>query len=175
MAEFGYFMLPEGFDYTIPPLLKDIDFWFWKARMTSFIKAYDFDMWNVFTNAFDRKLRKDWTDKEKKMFSLNIRAMKFLYSAVTENDFEKIRFCSNAKDIWDTLNSMYTSNKCVEVESVDSSCESTSCSSTMHEQLEVDDEKGEIIKHFHTVNMDRQKEENSQEELIISEHEKSLS
>ena len=62
MADFGYFPFSEGFDYTIIPFLKDIDFWFWKARMTSFIKAADFHMWNVFTNVFDFKPRKDWTE-----------------------------------------------------------------------------------------------------------------
>ena len=99
MADFRCFILSEGFDYILPPLLKDIDFWFWKARMTSFIKISNFDMWNIFTNAFDFKPRKDWIEREKKMFSLNIRAMKILYSALTENNFEKIRFCYTARDI----------------------------------------------------------------------------
>ena len=57
MANFGCCLLSEGFDYIVPPFLKDIDFWFWKARMTSFIKTFDFDMWNIFINAFDLKLR----------------------------------------------------------------------------------------------------------------------
>ena len=89
--------------------------------MTSFIKAFDF------------KSRKDWTKKEKKMFSLNIRAMKILYSALTENDFETIKVCFSAKDIWDTLDFTYTFNNYVEVESVDSSFETISCLSTVDE------------------------------------------
>ena len=44
MADFGCSSFSEGFDYTIPSLFKDIDFWFWKARMTTFIKAIDFDL-----------------------------------------------------------------------------------------------------------------------------------
>ena len=122
-------------------------------------------MWNVFINIFDFKPRKDWTEKEMKMFSLNIRAMKILYSALTENDFVKIKCCSNAKDIWDTLDSIYTSNKYVEVESVGSSSETMCCTSTTDEQLEY--EEGEIIEYLHdSVNTEEQEKDDSQEELI---------
>ncbi|KAI9126878.1 hypothetical protein K1719_002474 [Acacia pycnantha] len=177
MADFGCCLFSEGSDYTIPPFFKDIDFWFWKARMTSFIKAFDFDMWNVFINDFDFKPRNDWTENEKKMFSLNIRAMKILYSALTENDFEKIKCCSNAKEIWDTLDSIYTSNNCVEVESVDSSSKTICCTSMTDEQLE--NEEGEIIEfseHFHDPdNTKEQENEDSQEELIVHNCDQSLS
>ncbi|KAI9085424.1 hypothetical protein K1719_032585 [Acacia pycnantha] len=143
--------------------------------MISFIKATDFDMWNGFINVFDFKLRKDLTEKEKKMFSLNIRAMKILYSALTENDFEKIKFCSSAKDIWDTLDSIYASNKYVEVESVDSSSETISCVSTIDEQLEVESEEGEILEHFlDLVNTEEQERDDSQEELM-DDYDQSLS
>ncbi|KAI9107419.1 hypothetical protein K1719_021456 [Acacia pycnantha] len=135
--------------------------------MISFIKATDFDMWNVFTNVFDFKPIKDWTEKEKKMFSLNIRGMKILYSALIENDFEKIKFCSSAKDIWDTLDSIYASNEYVEVDIVGSSSETMSCISTIDEQLEVEDEEGEILEHFHDpVNTEEQENEDSQEKLM---------
>ena len=139
MADFGCSSFSEGFDYTIPPFLKDIDFWFWKARMTSFIKATDFLMWNVIINDFDFKPIKDWTETKKKMFSLNIRAMKILYSALTETDFEKIKSCSSAKEIWNTLDYLYASNKCAEVDCVDSSSEIMSCTSMIDEQLEVEE------------------------------------
>ena len=79
---------------------------------------------------------------------MNIRAIKFLYSALTKNDFEKIRFYSSAKDIWDTLDSIYTSNDYVEVESVDSSFE-TGSKSIIDEQLEVENKEREIIEPFY--------------------------
>ncbi|KAI9079425.1 hypothetical protein K1719_038614 [Acacia pycnantha] len=176
MANFGCCLFLKGFDFTIPPLFKDIDFWFWKARMTSFIKATDFDMWKVFTNVFDFTPRKDWTKTDMKMFSLNIIAMNILYRSLTEKDFEKIKCCSSAKEIWDTLDSIYTSNNCFEVESVDSSSETICCTSMTDEQLE--NEEGEIIeskKHFHGPdNTKEQEEEDSQEELM-EDYDQSLS
>ena len=80
------------------------------------------------------------------MLSLNIRVKKILYGGLTENDFEKIKFCSSAKHNWDTLNSMYASNHYVEVESVGNSSRVTSCISTVDEQMEVEIEEEEIYR-----------------------------
>lgn len=159
MADFGCNMFSEGFDVFTPPLLKDIDFWFWKARMKSFIKSSNYHMWGVLTNDFDFKTKKDLTEKEKKLFSLNIRAMQILYKGVTENDFQKIRFCSNAKEIWDTLDSLYASNYSVEAENVESSSDIPSFISTSDEQMEVEIEEDKLTRHFHdSVNTTRDQE-----------------
>ena len=99
MADLGYKMVFEGFDHTIPPLLENIDFCLWKARMKSFIRSSSFKMWDVFINDFDFKPKGNWTEKEKNLFSLNIRAMQILYKVLTDSDFQKIKHCSSARDI----------------------------------------------------------------------------
>ena len=55
MADLGYKMFSEGFDHIIPPVLENIDFCLWKARMKSFIQSSNFKMWDVFINDFDFK------------------------------------------------------------------------------------------------------------------------
>lgn len=47
--------------------------------------------------------------------------MNILYSALTETNFVKIKYCSNVKIIWDTLESIYVTNDFFELKSVDSS------------------------------------------------------
>ena len=65
----------EGFDHTIPPLLDNTDFYLWKARMKSFVLSSNFKMWDVFVNDSDFKPKVNWTEEEKNLFYLNIRAM----------------------------------------------------------------------------------------------------
>ena len=42
-------------------------------------------------------------DLEKKIFSLNARAMNALFCALDKNEFNRISFCETAHDIWHTL------------------------------------------------------------------------
>ena len=53
-------------------------------------------------------------DRDKKNFSLNIRVMHILQHALSDNVYVKVSKCFNAKDILNTLDSIYLSNKCGE-------------------------------------------------------------
>ena len=50
-----------------------------------------------------------------KIFSLNIRAIHILHDALNENDYVKISKCSNAKDILNTIDSIYLTNQSYEI------------------------------------------------------------
>ena len=41
-------MFSKGFDHTTPPVLENIDFCWWKARMESFIQSTSLKMWDIF-------------------------------------------------------------------------------------------------------------------------------
>ena len=75
-------------------------------------------MWDVFENDYDFKPKVNWTEEEKNLFYLNIRAMQILYKSLTDSDFQKIKHCSNARDIWNTLDAMYASNQSLEIKAV---------------------------------------------------------
>ena len=97
-------------------------------------------MWDVFEKDFDFKPRGNWTEKEKNLFSLNIRAMQILYKGLAENDFQKIKHCSSARDIWNTLDVIYASNPSLESLTVQSSTRAL-CGSSTDELLEGDIEE----------------------------------
>ena len=136
-------MFSKGFDHTIPPVLENSDFCWWKGRMESFIQSTSLKMWDIFENDFDFKPRGNWTEKEKNLFSLNIRAMQILYKGLTENDFQKIKHCSSAKDIWNTLDVIYASNPSLESTAIQSSTRAR-CGSSTDELLEADIEEADF-------------------------------
>ena len=130
----------EGFDHTIPPVLENADFYLWKGRMKSFILSTDFKMWDVFEKDSDFKPKVNWTEEEKNLFYLNIRAMQILYKSLTDSDFQKIKHCSNARDIWNTLDAMYASDHSLSCKAVQSSF-SVPCGSTGGEPQQADNEQ----------------------------------
>ena len=124
--------------------------------MESFIQSTSLKMWDIFESDFDFKPRGNWTEKEKNLFSLNIRAMQILYKDLAENDFQKIKHCSNARDIWNTLDAMYASNHSLGSKAVQSSfC--APCGSTdevSESELQFSDrlsgaKHGELVEFFH--------------------------
>ena len=127
-------MFSKGFDPTIPPLLEN-DFYWWKARMESFIQSTSLKLWDVFENDFDFKPKGNWTEKERDLFSLNIRAMQILYKGLNECDFQKIKHCSSARSVWNTLDALYASNPSPESTVVQSSTQAI-CGSTANGHLE---------------------------------------
>ena len=130
----------EGFDHTIPPLLENTDFYLWKTRMKSFVLSSSFKMWDVFENDSDFKPKVNWTEEEKNLFYLNIRAMQILYKSLTDSDFQKIKHCSNARDIWNTLDAMYASDHSLSNKAIQSSL-CAPCGSTGGELQEADNER----------------------------------
>ncbi|KAL5546924.1 hypothetical protein UlMin_006611 [Ulmus minor] len=49
------------------------------------------------------KLKSEWDDTNKKRISINARAMNTLFCALSMEEFNRIRSCKTAKDIWNTL------------------------------------------------------------------------
>ena len=161
-------MFSKGFDHTIPPVLENIDFCWWKAKMESFIQSTSLKMWDIFENDFDFKPRGNWTEKEKNLFSLNIRAMQILYKGLTENDFQKINHCSSARDIWNTLDVIYASNPSLESTAVQSSTRAL-CGSSTDELLEADIEEADFSEESIHFCLEDSESEVSGSELELSE------
>ena len=159
----------EGFDHTIPPVLENADFYLWKGRMKSFILSTDFKMWDVFEKDSDFKPKVNWTEEDKSLFYLNLRAMQILHKSLSDNDYQKIKHCSRAIDIWNTLDTMYASNQFLDVKAVQSSL-CAPCESTVDELLDGDVVEASISKERVDLRLeDSEAEENEVPKLETSE------
>ena len=95
----------EGFSIFRPPLFNGLDYTYWKTRMRVFLISMNLDLWNIVENGFQlpSKPMNEWSDLEKKYFSLNAKAMNALFCALDKNEFNRISMCETAFDIWRTL------------------------------------------------------------------------
>ena len=73
--------------------------------MRVFLISMNLDLWNIIENGFQlpSKPMNEWSDLEKKYFSLNAMAMNALFCALDKNEFNQISTCETAFDIWRTL------------------------------------------------------------------------
>ena len=95
----------EGLTIFRPPLFNGLDYTYWKTRMRVFLISMNLDLWNIVENSFQlpSKPMNEWSDLEKKYFSLNAKAMNALFCALDKNDFNRISTCETAFDIWRIL------------------------------------------------------------------------
>ena len=73
--------------------------------MRVFLLSLTFDLWNIIELGFQTpvKLMNEWNDFEKKLFSLNTKAINALFYALGKNEFNQISICETAHKIWHTL------------------------------------------------------------------------
>ena len=95
----------EGCSSVRHPLFDRTNYGYWKVRMTIFLQSMNLEIWRVVSEKYqapstDFNL---WIDKEKKIVSLNAKAMNALYCAVDKVEFNRISQCSTANKIWHTL------------------------------------------------------------------------
>jgi len=95
----------EGLSVVRPPLFNGLDYTYWKTRMRVFLISMNLDLWNIIENDFQlpSKPMNEWSDLEKKYFSLNAKAMNALFCALDKNEFNRVSLCETAFDIWRTL------------------------------------------------------------------------
>ena len=95
----------EGLSVFRPPLFNGLDYTYWKTRMRVFLISLNLDLWNIVENDFQlpSKPMNEWSDLEKKYFSLNAKAMNALFCALDKNEFNRISSCETTFDIWRIL------------------------------------------------------------------------
>ncbi|GAV68999.1 DUF4219 domain-containing protein/UBN2 domain-containing protein [Cephalotus follicularis] len=108
----------ESQNISKPPFFDGNNYSHWKAKMTIFIQSLDYNLWdivmdgpNIPTTIVDckgvPKLKNEYTIFDKKNLQLNARAMHVFYCALGPNEFNRIRSCISAKEIWDKLESTH--------------------------------------------------------------------
>ncbi|GAV73239.1 LOW QUALITY PROTEIN: DUF4219 domain-containing protein/UBN2 domain-containing protein, partial [Cephalotus follicularis] len=90
----------------------------WKAKMTIFIQALDFNLWDIIIDGPELphiisqegiktlKLRSSYTDDDRKKVQLNAKAKYVIICALNSNEFNRVSSCATAK-MWDRLEVTY--------------------------------------------------------------------
>ena len=97
-----------------PPLFDGTNYQFWSNRMSIFMRAYDYEMWDVVLDgphfltktktgneALEPKLRNEWTELEIKKVQVNFKVINTLHCALNPTKFNCISPCKITKEIWD--------------------------------------------------------------------------
>ena len=104
----------EGYSIDTAPYFNGSYYEYQIIRISVFITSIDSYLWNIVKNDFVSKLKLEWDDHDKKNFSLSIRAMHILQHALSDDIYFKVSKCINAKDILNTLDSIYLTNQSCE-------------------------------------------------------------
>ncbi|OMO55022.1 hypothetical protein CCACVL1_27438 [Corchorus capsularis] len=139
--------LVEGQPIDRPPLFDCTNYELWSTKMATFIKAYDYEVWDVImdgpfvptksSNARRKKsakARSELSMEEKRKVQVNFKAINVLHCALSQSDFDQISTCSNAKEIWEKLKKDYSTPK---VEASKAKVETNLCLMAKEDEIEV--------------------------------------
>lgn len=104
----------EGFSTIRPPFFNGNDFNYWKARMRIYLQSVDYDLWDIVENGpympikivekeSMPKPRNEWDEHDKRLMSMNAKAINAFYCALDKNEFNRISTCTSAHEIWKML------------------------------------------------------------------------
>ncbi|GAV73237.1 LOW QUALITY PROTEIN: zf-CCHC domain-containing protein/DUF4219 domain-containing protein/UBN2 domain-containing protein, partial [Cephalotus follicularis] len=90
----------------------------WKAKMTIFIQALDFNLWDIIIDGPELphiisegiktlKPRSSYTDDDRKKVQLNAKAKHVIICALNSNEFNRVSSCATTKEMWDRLEVTY--------------------------------------------------------------------
>ncbi|GAV77207.1 DUF4219 domain-containing protein/UBN2 domain-containing protein [Cephalotus follicularis] len=102
-----------------PPFFDGNNYSHWKAKMTIFIQALDFNLWDIIIDGPELphiisqegiktlKPRSSYTDDDRKKVQLNAKAKHVIICALNSNEFNRVSSCATAKEMWDRLEVTY--------------------------------------------------------------------
>ena len=99
----------------IPSLFDDTNHAYQKVRMRAFLQSLDEKVWQAVEigQTKPKETPADWDEAKIKVTNFNSRALNALFSAVTNEEFEKISFREIAKEAWTILQTTYKGTKAV--------------------------------------------------------------
>ena len=107
--------MDRGQSLIVPPLFDGINYAYWKVRMRVFLQSLDEKVWQAIKIGWT-KLKEaltDWDDAKIKATNFNNRALNALFSAVTNEEFNKISSTETTKEVWTILQTTYERTKVV--------------------------------------------------------------
>ncbi|EOY08386.1 Uncharacterized protein TCM_022758 [Theobroma cacao] len=113
-------IVAEGQSTNRPPLFDDSNYPYWSTRMSIYIRAINYEMWdvitdgtfmpstvNVVTNELMPKPRSEWIEAETKKVQINFKAINTLHCTLTPTEFNKISSGTTAKQVWKKLRTIH--------------------------------------------------------------------
>ncbi|GAV57126.1 DUF4219 domain-containing protein/UBN2 domain-containing protein [Cephalotus follicularis] len=109
----------ESMSISKPPFFDGNNYSHWKAKMTIFIQALDFNLWDIIIDGPELpdiisqegiktlKPRSSYTDDDRKKVQLNAKAKHVIICALNSNEFNRVSSCATAKEMWDRLEVTY--------------------------------------------------------------------
>ena len=88
---------------------------YWKVRIRVFLQSLDEKVWQVVEIGWTKpkEAPADWDDAKIKVANFNSRALKALFSVVTNEEFKKISSTKTTKEAWTILQATYEGTKAV--------------------------------------------------------------
>ncbi|GAV70938.1 zf-CCHC domain-containing protein/DUF4219 domain-containing protein/UBN2 domain-containing protein [Cephalotus follicularis] len=109
----------ESMSISKPPFFDGNNYSHWNIKMTIFIQALDFNLWDIVIDGYElpRTVSKEgvkilkhkslYTDDDKKKVQLNAKAKHVIICALNSNEFNIVSSCATAKEMWDRLKVTY--------------------------------------------------------------------
>jgi hypothetical protein len=89
------------------PLFDGKNYAFWSIRMTTFLQAHGFDLWQVVVNGYTTPTSPPTNNVGKKLSEYNSKAINSILSGLIGSEFVKVMHCDSAKEIWNKLKNVY--------------------------------------------------------------------
>ncbi|WRX11446.1 Integrase [Theobroma cacao] len=125
-------IVAEGQSTNRPPLFDGSNYPYWSTRMSIYIRAINYEMWdviidgpfmpltiNVVTNKLMPKPRSEWTEAETKKVQVNFKAINTLHCALTPTEFNKVSSCTTTKQVWEKLRIIHEGTSQVKESKID--------------------------------------------------------
>jgi len=106
----------EGNSIHRPPIFNGEGDHYWKTRMQIFIEAIDLNIWKAIeigpyvptivdasANTTTEKPRDKWTGEDRRRIQYNLKAKNIITSTLGIDEYFRVSNCSNAKEMWYTL------------------------------------------------------------------------
>ena len=105
-------MASYNLDSDCPPLFMGTNYFWWHEVMEFYVKHKDLDLWEIIKRGpiIIEKSKDQFTNDDYKMMSKNSKAINMLYCSLSIEICESIFYCKSAKEIWDTLCQLYSTN-----------------------------------------------------------------
>ena len=107
--------MDRGQSLIIPHLFDGTNYAYWKVRMRAFLQSLDEKVWKVIEIGWTKpkEVSADWDDAKIEAANFNIRALNAIFSAVTNQEFNKISSTKTAKEAWTILQTTYEGTKAI--------------------------------------------------------------
>ena len=89
------------------PMFEGDHYAFWSIRMKNYLMSLGPDVWALVLRGYDVPRDIPSNSKEKKQFWDHAKALNTLQSSLSKKAIAKVLTCTNAKQLWDKLGTIY--------------------------------------------------------------------